>query len=404
MTNKNQSAIKSHVAKTKYSEIQGHQQTNIGVNEILKEKENLLKSIDNDKPKSLDDVLRSLEVNATDKLRPPKKAWEQVQKDGKTAILGTLGNFSLFIGKAKSRKSFFINIAVSAVLKKDLLFNQFKGCLPTNQSNVLYFDTEQGKYHVQLALKRICKQVNTDIPTNLKVYHLRSKNPLERLKIIEHAIYNTENVGLVVIDGIKDLVTSINDEAEATMIASKLLKWTEEKEIHIVTVLHQNKSDNNARGHIGTELINKAETVLSITKNEQDKDISIVEAQMCRNIEPEPFAFEINEDGLPVLVKDFEIRTETKSNRFDISDLEDFRIYQLLNEVFSKGDAFTYSDLRIQIQLAYKKQFKKKIGDNRAKELITICKNNEWLLQEKAKGPYTLGQFNEIQETEDISF
>ncbi|WP_051285112.1 AAA family ATPase [Aequorivita capsosiphonis] len=345
----------------------------------------------------LNEVLKRLEVRATDELKPPKIAWVQ-ENDNDTAILGTLGNFSLIIGKAKSRKSYFINIAVSAVLNKDLLLNQFAGRLPFDKRKVLYFDTEQGKYHVQLALKRICRQINIDIPEDLKVYHLRSKNPSERLKIIEHAIYNTDNVGFVVIDGIKDLVTSINDEAEATMIASKLLKWTEEKEMHIVTVLHQNKGDNNARGHIGTELQNKAETVLSITKNAQDKDISIVEAEYCRNKEPEPFAFEISEDDIPILVEDFEIRTETKKNKFDISDLEDYKKFQLLTEVFSKGESFTYSDLRIQIQIAYKKQFQKPLGDNRAKELITICKNNDWLKQEKAKAPYFLGEYQGLED------
>ncbi|MGX1024753.1 AAA family ATPase [Psychroflexus sp. MBR-150] len=346
------------------------------------------------------ELLQELRVNPTDELKPPQAAWKQVSDND--IVLGTLGNFSLIIGKAKSRKSFFINIAVSTVLSKDTILNQFKGVLPNEQNTVLYFDTEQGKYHVQLALKRICKQINIAEPNNLQVFGLRSLKPSDRLKLIEYAIYNTSNLGFVIIDGIKDLINSINDEAEATMIASNLLKWTEEKNIHIITVLHQNKSDNNARGHIGTELINKAETVLSVTKNEQDKDISIVEAQQCRNKEPEPFAFEINEFGLPIIVEDFEIRTETKKNKFDVTDLEDFKKYQLLTEVFSKGDNFTYSNLVIQIKLAYKKQFNNKLGDNRAKELITDCKNNGWLLQEKRKSPYTLGDYKGLQDEEDI--
>ena len=346
------------------------------------------------------EILKSLKISPTDKIEPPKAAWIQVNESN--PILGTLGNFSLIIGKAKSRKSFFINIAVSAVLGKDLILNQFRGTLPSDQSTVLYFDTEQGRYHVQLALKRICDQIQVKKPENLIVYGLRSLKPSERLKMIEYAIYNTPNLGFVIIDGIKDLINSINDETEATMISSKLLKWTEKKNIHIITVLHQNKSDNNARGHIGTELINKAETVLSVTKNEQDKDISIVEAQQCRNREPEPFAFEINENGLPVIVEDFEIRTETKINKFDITDLEDFKKYKLLTEVFSKGDSFTYSELRIQLQLAYKKQFSKKLGDNRAKELITNCKNNGWLIQEKTKAPYVLGDFQGLNDEENV--
>jgi len=352
------------------------------------------------------EILESLRINPTDKIDRPKTAWLQKRDNNpyqlnEDPILGTLGNFSLAIGKAKSRKSFFINIAVSAVLGKDLILNQFRGTLPPEQSTVLYFDTEQGRYHVQLALKRICDQINVKEPENLKVFGLRSLKPSERLKIIEYAIYNTPNLGFVIIDGIKDLINSINDEAEATLISSKLLKWTEEKNIHIMTVLHQNKSDNNARGHIGTELINKAETVLSVTKNEQDKDISVVEAQQCRNKEPEPFAFEIK-NGLPVLVEDFEIRTETKNSKYDISDLEDYRKFKLLIEAFSKNESFTYSELRIQIQIAYKKEFNKKLGDNRAKQLISICKNNDWLVQEKSKGPYTIGKFQGLDDEKSI--
>lgn len=223
---------------------------------------------------------------------------------------------------------------------------------------------------------------------------MRTKKPSERLKLIEYAIYNTPGLGFVVIDGIKDLVTSINDEAEATMIASKLLQWTEERGIHIVVVLHQNKGDNNARGHIGTELINKAETVLSVTKSDQDNNISIVNPEMCRNREPEPFAFEIIE-GLPRLVDNFQIRT-SESNKLDVSKMEEFKIYQLLTEVFSHGDEFGYADLTTQIKLAFKKQFKRSIGNNKIRDLITMAKNNNWIIQEKSRSPYTLGQYKDI--------
>ncbi|RBA29487.1 AAA family ATPase [Flavobacterium tibetense] len=311
------------------------------------------------------------------------------------AILGTLGNFSVIIGKAKAKKSFFVNIAVSTALSNDLILERFKSDLPNDKNEVLYFDTEQGKYHVQKAVKRICAQINQPEPVNLHTYYLRSLTPSERLQFIENEIYSNDKVGFVVIDGIKDLVTSINDEEQATNIASKLLKWTEERNIHIVTVLHQNKSDTNARGHIGTELINKAETVLEVAKAENDTNISIVTPQQCRNIEPEVFAFEINEYGIPIIAENFEVRTETKKNRFDVTNLEDFKKYQLLTEVFSKGESFSYGKLVEQIIIAYQNQFNSSIGTNRTKLLITDCSNNGWLLQEKTKAPYTLGKFQE---------
>jgi len=338
---------------------------------------------------------KKYKIDVKEVIQAPQIAWSLANvKEKGDAILGTLGNFGLIIGKAKAKKSFFVNIAVSTALSDDYLLGRFKSNLPENQSEVLYFDTEQGKYHVQTAIKRICNQIKVEEPANLHAFHLRSLSPHERLEFIEKEIYRNEKIGFVVIDGIKDLVTSINDESEATMITSKLLKWTEERNIHILTVLHQNKGDNNARGHIGTELINKAETVLSVTKSESDSSISIVEPQQCRNIEPEIFAFEII-DGLPAIAENFELRTETKRNKFDVIDLEDSKKYELLTKVFTKEKSFTYSSLVIQLQLAYKNSFGKKIADNSTKKLITDCKNNDWLIQERNKAPYTLGKFNQ---------
>ncbi len=179
------------------------------------------------------------------------------------------------------------------------------------------------------------------------------------------------------------------------MIVSKLMKWTEELNISVCTVLHQNKSDTNARGHIGTELQNKSETVISVTKSEQDKDISIVEPVACRNIDFEPFGFEINEDGIPILAENMEVRTATKKDKFDPTELEDHKKYQLLTEVFSHEKEIKYGALKNQLKLAYKKQFKKEIGFSAIETLIVDFKNNNWILQEAKLKPYTLGSFDE---------
>ena len=350
---------------------------------------------------SLDDKLENARVDPYEDIEPPRIAWEIKNKAGWFDILGTCGNFSAIIGKAKSRKSFLISIAVSSATKNGLVLNLIRSDI-SHQPEVLYFDTEQSKYHVQLALKRICKQINIDNPQNLTVYGLRKYEPKERLELIEHALYQIENVGFVVIDGIKDLITSINDEEQATMIVSKLLKWTEERNIHIVTVLHQNKSDTNARGHVGTELINKAETVLSVTKAEGDNDISIVEPQQCRNKEPEPFAFEII-DGVPVLAENWEVRTATKTNKIDVSIINDDLLYKLFEEVFKNGESFGYSDLLIQLKIAISKEMGKSFGENKIKELITKSRNDGYVIQVSNKGKYTLAP-KPLKGGNDINF
>lgn len=335
---------------------------------------------------------KSFLVDPDEEIQPPQIAWGlKNASNDEVAICGLLGDFSLINGKAKSKKSFAVGIAIACALSNEPILTRFVGGLPENQREVLYIDTEQSKYHVQIALKRICRQLNVRKPQNLSTYHLRSLTPAQRLKLIEEEIYSNDNVGLVVIDGIKDLVTSINDEAEATMIASKLLKWTEERNIHIITILHMNKGDNNSRGHIGTELNNKAGAVFSITREESNPNVSTIKAEMCRNIEPEPFSFEINEDGLPVEAIGFEARSKDKKSGF--VELEDYKKYSLLMEVFSHGIEFKYAALQSQIKVAYQNQYKGNLSNNKIVDLITYCKNSNWLEQSGTGQPYKLLEF-----------
>lgn len=341
----------------------------------------------------IDLMLNDAKINPSDEISPPPVCWEIVNENGDTSTIGTLGNISLIIGKAKSRKSFFICLSVSATTKNGLLLNRFRGTLNPFKSDVLYFDTEQGRYHVQKAVKRVCSLVDNVNPETLHTYGLRKYSPSQRLAMIEHAIYSNDHVGFVVIDGIRDLINSINDEAEATMISSKLLKWSEERNIHIVCVLHQNKGDNNARGHLGTELVNKAETVLSVSKSPENKNISIVEAEYCRGKEPEPFGFEINEIGLPMLSDNWQVKTTKKTSTIGLDEIPPEQIYSLLTLCFSKAKDLGYSELVIQMKLAFKSKMKKTIGDNKAKEIITHCKNEGWLIQTSVKSKYEKGAF-----------
>jgi hypothetical protein len=279
-------------------------------------KESFKKKIDLELNKSTNELSKKLEsyrIDISEDIPPPEIAWEiRGDYSEEFNLLGTLGNFSLVKGKAKSKKSFFINMAIAAAVGKGLLQNKLRSPLKEDFNQVLYFDTEQSKYHVQKAVKRIYEQIAVSVPSNLNTYGLRKLSPSERLELVEYAIENTPNLGFVVIDGIRDLITSINDESESTYMASKLLKWTETYNIHIIVVLHENPGSDKARGHIGTELTNKAETVIALQVDKYDENISTVSAGFCRNKPFESFAFMITKDGLPQIIVDYEVKSESK--------------------------------------------------------------------------------------------
>ena len=218
-------------------------------------------------------------------------------------------------------------------------------------------------------------------PETLEFLSLRKFNPKIRLGIIEEAIYQTENLGLVIIDGVRDLAYDINSPSEATDLITKLMQWSDEKQIHIHTVLHLNKGDDNTRGHLGTELNNKAETVLQITKDEFDKDISSVTAMYIRDIDFEPFAFRINESSLPELVDDYQPKQSTTQKGFDYQEVPETKHREALENLFSETDQISYTNLIGKLQKGYA-TVGYSFGTNKAKLLKVFLENKRMIIKE----------------------
>lgn len=289
-----------------------------------------------------------------------------------------LGDISTTIGKAKGRKTFATGLFLAAIAGNTKIQQRITGDLPFDKQVVLYFDTEQGRYHAQKAAKRVLRLLQVETLPNFKAYQLREFNPEQRLSIIEHAIYSTPNLGFVCIDGIRDVITSINDEEQATMITSKLLKWSGELGIHINCILHMNKGDNNARGHVGTELMNKSLSVLGVNKNDKQTDYSTIEAIACRDKEPQPLTFGINSDGLPFLLEPEQMEilhklSETKQKKTLQPDSFSVDTHQdnLKYHVFKNQSEQMYSELLSNIKLTYN------LGANKAGDFLTYFQNEK---------------------------
>jgi len=344
------------------------------------------------------ELLEIIKLNPDEDLPPPPTAI-LMNQNGDEIPICTLGNFSMIKGKAKSRKSFFLSILFASFFND--IFETFSGKVDDQNKKAMYFDTEQHRYDVLRIFKRILRLSGSDFKQLIDVYPLRKFNAAERLKMIETAIYQKPDLKLVIIDGIRDLVTSINDEDQASMITSKLLKWSEELNIHIIIVLHENKGDNNARGHLGTECMNKAEIVFSLARDTENKEISAIIFENCRRIkDPEPIAFTVNDQtALPEIVNEWQAYKKPASNKYE--DKSEIEKYKLLIEVYSNGEQFKYSELVRQLKIAYEKLHDKNLGDNKIKEFISYCKNQKWLIQETDKAPYKIGEFSS-QSDDDV--
>ena len=326
----------------------------------------------------LESYLSKGEIKATDKITIPPK----ILFVGDCTI-ATFGNFSASTGKAKSKKTFNISAMVAAAVTNSTVLN-YRACLPEGKRNILYFDTEQSKFHCHSVLERIYKlsglSLKEDDP-RLMFWGLREYTPKLRIAVIDYALRKYDEVGLVIIDGLRDLMYDINNGKEATDVMTVLMAWTSVYELHIHTVLHLNKNDNNPRGHIGTELENKAETVLIISKNTMNNSVSEVKPMHMRDKEFTTFAFHIDDNKLPVLDSSMSV-TVVKAREKSLVSLDNEVHQEILGKLFEENTPTKYNDLVNVVAQAYEAAGYKR-GLNGIKGLIKLLTSKGIIVKEE---------------------
>lgn len=221
--------------------------------------------------------------------------------------IGTYGNFSFIQAPPKSMKTYFVSLLVSAYQGG---INKSSGIIRGHRDGkkIIHFDTEQGKFHCQRVFRRPLVMNNIQQDENYHAYALRAMTPTERLEFIEYVLYdkyNSENIGLVVIDGVADLVDDVNDLKQSSYAVQKLMKWTAELQCHIITVIHSNKDGNSPTGHLGSFLEKKTETQIKLEKNNINAGWITAECKRSRNRGFETFSFCLDDKGMPEFVDNY---------------------------------------------------------------------------------------------------
>jgi len=258
----------------------------------------------NEYANTMEELLASAYIDtSTPVQKPPVVISIRESVNGDWQRFGTLGNFSVLTGKAKSKKTFFSRLITAAAVGNSTIFDRIRGELPESKRGVLRFDTEQSNYDAYWTAKGV-ERLSKETGEWFATFDLREHNPMLRCEAIEYALEKYKNdVGFVVIDGIADLAKSNNDEEEATRVGTLLMKWTKLYNMHIMVIIHQTKADGWATGHLGSYITKKAEAVVAVNKVEGNKKASEVVAMEMRGVpEFEDFTFHINNEGVPVIL------------------------------------------------------------------------------------------------------
>ena len=245
-----------------------------------------------------------------------------------------IGGLGAMSGQKKNGKSFVITQLIAAIVGDGCeRVRQFLPGLAVPERTIeylghkpkaLYIDTEMEKLSSAKVLRRVhwlCGvDMNQPFPDDrFAVLWLKNmpkeenvKAYMKRWDLIRMAI-DAIQPDVVFIDGIRDLLSSINDEQQGTLILDELGSMAEDRHMCIWNALHQNPARKNddddakMRGWIGTELGNKvSDTLVSIKSKTANGVTFTVKQQDARDKDLDDWKYEITDDagnlGVPRII------------------------------------------------------------------------------------------------------
>ena len=243
-----------------------------------------------------------------------------------------VGGLAAISGQKKNGKSFVLTQLMSAILGNGSERTQLY--LPGltvpertieylgHEPKVLYVDTEMEKLSSAKVLRRVHWLCGWDMKyPNDRFSVLWLKNMpkdadkrahIQRYDLIRIAI-DVIHPDVLFVDGLRDLLASINDEESITSVLDYFGGVAEDRNMSIWMALHQNPARKNVddeakmRGWAGTELGNKvSDTLVSIKTKTANGVTFTVKQQDARDKDIDDWKFEITDDagnlGIPKII------------------------------------------------------------------------------------------------------
>lgn len=204
------------------------------------------------------------------------------------ACISTPGNITGIIGASKSGKSAFMSSLIAGSIQDALEMDCFGFKVAPNKHMkvVMSIDSEMSEYDSYRRHCAILKMGGYDRePEYFHSYLFRTIPIRDRFKSLELLIDKQANafggVHMLYGDGIADFVASVNDEAECNEAVHRFEAIAIRYNCPVVLILHLNPgSDSKTRGHLGSQLERKAESILVVSKRD---GISSIEGKLLRN-------------------------------------------------------------------------------------------------------------------------
>lgn len=240
------------------------------------------------KTTKLDETLQGRKFIAANKIEKPNSI---ISIQG--SLLTTPGNLTTISGQSKAGKTGVVGAILAGSIQEDPSKVDTLGmsiAYNKEAKGILHIDTEQSRYDHDRLNRIVLSRANQK--SNPDYYHSYSFSGLSPQELIEYTNFCIEDVSknhngmhLVIIDGIGDYVSSVNDDDKSNSVVTMFTNIASKYDVPVILVLHMNPTSPNgyskARGHLGSQLERKSETMLNISRGKSG--LSKIESHIARN-------------------------------------------------------------------------------------------------------------------------
>jgi len=318
-------------------------------------------------------------------------------------------SITIIQGKSGSHKSRVSEMLSACILKKPKvsIFNHLGFMRQTEDCCLVYIDTERNiKTQIPKAIQRINQLAGYGNSDNIQNFEYTSLMPFsrnERLIYLESylkylRIEKGEIPMIVVLDVITDCIGNFNDPKESMELIDLLNIYINEHNLSFICVIHENPGSNSkARGHIGTEINNKATTVIQTSIEEPDNPDSPITIKFikCRNTKkPSPLLVVYNDS-----TSQLELAGDDIKRNFKYAKAESAPHMEILE--YCKSLKFPIPRVKFITLLMQRFNCKERTVESRLKELVedktsTLVSNRSKCLYKEKKGKETVYNFQNL--------
>ena len=215
----------------------------------------------------------------------PKPKYKAPLITFKGQIFLTGQNLSMIIAEAGMGKSSICESILASMHNPECDSLGFK--IGDEVKTALFFDCERDFLLVDKSNERMWRRIGEvkeegkqTIIVGMREQFTTANKKDKIIKLVQY--YKPQ---LLIIDGIADLMKSPNSEEETTEIYTWLITLITNYKLSILSTIHPNSGGLKARGHLGSEMIRRCESIVRVTEN-IDRTIKTISTTKERQGEP----------------------------------------------------------------------------------------------------------------------